>query len=152
MMFRSASLLKSSIFRCSQNQRYHFSTASKTSFLAADAGPAATHVNHKISTFLAIAAPAVIFSPDSWTDGFVDKAFGALLALNISVHSWVGMNYVITDYVPKISKTLLGPARVVSAGMSGVTLFGLGIVAIRGERGVKGLIKGLWTPKETKES
>jgi len=147
-MIRITSSLKSTLLRSNVVRR---NLSSKPSILRGDAGPAATHVNHKISTFIAIATPAVILSPDSWTDGIVDKAFGTVLALNLSVHSWVGMNYIITDYVPKISKSLLGPARVVSAGMSGVTFVGLGYIAVASKGGIKGLIKSLWTTKPDKE-
>ena len=50
---------------------------------------------------------------------------GTLLAVNIGAHSWIGLNYVVTDYVPKVSKSLVGPARVVSAGIGAVTVVGL---------------------------
>ena len=115
--------------------------------LEGDAGAAATHVHHAMTMFLAVATPAVFMVPDSWTDGFVDKAFGILVAANVSAHSWVGLNYVVTDYVPKVSKTLLGPARIVTAGIGAITLFGLGKVAVTSPGGIKGCIKSLWSPR-----
>lgn len=78
----------------------------------------------------------------------MDKTFGALVVANLSIHSWVGMNYVITDYVPKISKSLNGPARIAAMGMGLVTCAGLGKVAITSKGGIKGLLKGLWNRKE----
>ncbi len=78
------------------------------------------------------------------------KGFGVLLAGNISAHSWIGMNYVATDYVPKVSKALLGPSRVLIAGMTAVTFLGLSRVSIQSEGGIKGCIKGLWNPPEEK--
>lgn len=116
--------------------------------LDGDAGAAATHVHHAMTTFLAVATPAVFMVPDSWTDGFVDKAFGILVAVNVSAHSWVGLNYVVTDYVPKVSKSLLGPARIVTAGIGAITLLGLGRIAVSSEGGIKGAVKGLWSPKK----
>ena len=101
-----------------------------------------------MTTFLAVATPAVFMVPDSWTDGFVDKAFGILVAVNVSAHSWVGLNYVVTDYVPKVSKSLLGPARIVTAGIGAITLLGLGRIAVSSEGGIKGAVKGLWSPKK----
>lgn len=89
-----------------------------------------------------------MFAPEEYTDGFVDKAFGMLVATTISAHSWIGMNYVATDYVPKISKGLLGPARVFNAVLAGVTFVGLSKIALNDKGGIKGTVKGLWRPKQ----
>eukprot|EP00980_Cylindrotheca_fusiformis_P029585 scaffold23539_cov137-Cylindrotheca_fusiformis.AAC.10 len=85
------------------------------------------------------------------TDGFVDKALGLLLAGHISVHQWIGMNYVATDYVPKVSKKLLGPARIFNAGLAAVIFLGVGRIAVSSEGGIKGCLKGLWNPPEEKK-
>ena len=53
---------------------------------------------------------------------------------------------VATDYVPKISKPLLGPSRIVIAGMTGVMFLGLSFVSISSKGGIKGCLKGLWNP------
>lgn len=63
----------------------------------------------------------------------------------MAAHSWIGLNYVATDYVPKISKSLLGPARVFNLALGLVTLAGLGKIAV-GERGLRGTVMGLWRP------
>jgi succinate dehydrogenase hydrophobic anchor subunit len=118
--------------------------------LEADYGPLATHVYHKATFFQAFAVPLYFMVPDRWTDGTMNKAFGLLLAATISFHSWMGMNYVCTDYVPKISKQLLGPARIFNAGLGAVTLLGLGRIALS-DPGIKGCIKGLWNPPPKKE-
>jgi len=65
------------------------------------------------------------------------------------------MNYVATDYVPKVSKKLLGPARIFNAGLCGITLLGLTKMSLTSPGGIKGAVKGLWNPlpetgKETK--
>ena len=62
------------------------------------------------------------------------------------------MNYVATDYVPKISKALLGPARVFNVGLGVVTFLGLSKVALNGKGGLKGAVKGLWRPVEKKDA
>lgn len=80
----------------------------------------------------------------------VDKTIGMALAVNIAAHSWIGLNYVITDYVPKVSKAMVGPARAVTAGIGAVTLVGLGKVAFNDKGGLKGAALGLWTKKEEK--
>mmetsp|Transcript_20607 Transcript_20607/g.44509 ORF Transcript_20607/g.44509 Transcript_20607/m.44509 type:complete len:179 (-) Transcript_20607:346-882(-) len=121
------------------------------SLLAGDTGRKATHLHHAMTSFLALATPVVMFTPDSYTDGAVDKVFGVLVATTISAHSWIGMNYVATDYVPKISKSLLGPARVFNAALGLVTLVGLSKIALNNQGGVKGAIKGLWRPAQKEE-
>ena len=50
----------------------------------------------------------------------VDVALG----LAIPLHAHIGMGYVITDYVPKVSKGLVGPARILLLGITGVTVLG----------------------------
>mmetsp|Transcript_14982 Transcript_14982/g.27068 ORF Transcript_14982/g.27068 Transcript_14982/m.27068 type:complete len:146 (+) Transcript_14982:163-600(+) len=118
--------------------------------LEADYGPLATHVYHKVTFFQAFAVPLYFMVPDRWTDGTMNKAFGLLLAGMISFHSWMGISYVCTDYVPKISKSLLGPSRILNAGLGAVTLLGLSRIALS-DPGIKGTIKGLWNPPPKKE-
>jgi succinate dehydrogenase hydrophobic anchor subunit len=117
--------------------------STKAGPLEADSGPLATRVHHTMSLSLAILAPAYFMAPD---DGMFGKVFGVALSTNIAAHSWIGMNYVVTDYVPKISKSLLGPARVFNAGLAGVTLLGLSYIAVSSKGGIKGCVKGLWNP------
>jgi succinate dehydrogenase hydrophobic anchor subunit len=114
--------------------------------LAADTGPLATHAYHAMTTALLGLAPAYFLVPDSYTDGIFNKIFGVGLSATISAHSWIGMNYVCTDYVPKVSKALLGPARIVNAGFAVVTFLGLSRIAVSSKGGIKGCIKGLWNP------
>lgn len=90
---------------------------------------------------LAVVAPTYFLIPSSMTDGFVDKAMGVILACHITAHQWIGMNYVATDYVPKVSKALLGPARVVNAGIAGAILLGLSKIALTSPGGIKGALK-----------
>lgn len=116
--------------------------------LAGDTGRKATHLHHGMTSFLALATPLVMFAPEEYTDGMVNKAFGMLVATTISAHSWIGMNYVATDYVPKISKGLLGPARVFNAVLAGVTFVGLSKIALNDKGGLKGTVKGLWRPRK----
>ena len=122
-----------------------------TSPLEADAGPMATHTFHKLTLSLSVLAPAYLLVPDKYTDGFFNKAFGVVLAANVTAHSWIGLNYVATDYVPKISKGLLGPARIVIGGMAGITFVGLSTISVLSKGGIKGCIKGLWNPPAEKK-
>lgn len=108
--------------------------------LAADSGPLSTHKFHTLTMSLAVVAPTYFLIPSSMTDGFVDKAMGVILAGHIAAHQWIGMNYVATDYVPKISKALIGPARVANAGLAGVILLGLSKIALSSPGGIKGCL------------
>mmetsp|Transcript_12914 Transcript_12914/g.27318 ORF Transcript_12914/g.27318 Transcript_12914/m.27318 type:complete len:152 (-) Transcript_12914:231-686(-) len=127
------------------------STKPSSSPLNADSGNIGTHVHHNLSMGLAVLAPIWFLMPDSYSDGFIGKGFGVLLAGNISAHSWIGLNYVATDYVPKVSKALLGPSRVAIAGMTVITFLGLTRVSLQSEGGIKGCIKGLWNPPSSEE-
>jgi succinate dehydrogenase hydrophobic anchor subunit len=124
--------------------------SSKVGPLEADSGGLATHTHHAMTTFLAVATPIYFAVPDRWVDGNMNKAFGILMAINISAHSWIGLNYVATDYVPKLSKALLGPARIVNAGIGAITLLGLCRIALA-DGSIKGAIKGLWNPPKKEQ-
>lgn len=148
-------MLRSSVTRLTQRAN---ATASRrlatksTGPLNADSGNIGTHVHHNLSMGLAVLAPVWWLMPDSYSDGFIGKGFGVLLAGNISAHSWIGLNYVATDYVPKVSKALLGPSRVAIAGMTAVTFLGLSRISIQSEGGIKGCIKGLWNPEKKEKN
>ena len=101
-----------------------------------------------MTTMLAVGTPIILLTPDKYTDGLLNKAFGIILAINVSGHSWIGLNYVATDYAPKISKNFIGPARFASASMGIITLLGLGKIALNDKGGIKAVMKGLWTPKQ----
>jgi succinate dehydrogenase hydrophobic anchor subunit len=120
---------------------------SSTKILNADSGPLATRIHHGMTTFLLVATPVYFVLPDRWTD---DTISGKLMEMSVSTvivaHSWIGLNYVATDYVPKISKALLPPARIANAGMAVVTLLGLFRITLGSNSpgGLKGVVKGLW--------
>jgi hypothetical protein len=115
--------------------------------LEGDSGALATHVYHGMNGFLVFATPVYFLVP---TKGFgvVDPVFGTVMAAAIAGHSWVGLNYIATDYVPKISKSLLGPARIANAALGAVTLLGMTAIAWNGKGGIKGCIAGMWSPKK----
>merc|ERR1711965_298959 len=88
--------------------------------LAEDTGPFSTHVYHKLTPLLALGTPIYLFGPTE-SMPMLEKTFSLALSGTIAMHSWIGLNYVATDYVPKVSKALLGPSRVLVAGLSLVT-------------------------------
>lgn len=95
--------------------------------------------------------PIYLFAPLDSLPSVVDKSFSLAVSGTIAMHSWIGLNYVAVDYVPKISKSLLGPSRVLVAGVSVVTFLGLSKVSLMSEGGIKGLMKGLWGKTEPKK-
>jgi len=126
--------------------------------LVGDAGPFATHVYHVMNTFLIGAAPIYFILPApkagegySTVSAVFDKVFGALLSITLASHSWVGMNYVCTDYVPKISKSLVGPSRYFNAGMGIITLVGMGAIVFNDRGGIKGCLLSLWNRGEKQQ-
>ena len=105
--------------------------------LEADSGALSTRAHHAMTTSLAIVTPIFFLVPDSMSDGTFNKMFGLALSVNIAAHSWIGLNYVATDYVPKISKALLGPARIANAALATVTLLGLARISLNNKGGIK---------------
>jgi len=126
--------------------------------LVGDAGPLATHAYHVINTFLIGAAPIYFLLPapkegegNSTISSVFDRIFGSMLAMTLAGHSWVGMNYVATDYVPKISKSLVGPSRYLNAGMGIVTFVGMGAIVFNDKGGIKGCLSSLWKSNKKEE-
>mmetsp|Transcript_92458 Transcript_92458/g.258421 ORF Transcript_92458/g.258421 Transcript_92458/m.258421 type:complete len:146 (-) Transcript_92458:90-527(-) len=141
-MIRSALVRSPAMNGAAAATRRNFATGP----LEADSGKLATHIHHAMTTALIGLAPAYFLVPDSYTDGIFNKLFGVGLTATITAHSWIGLNYVATDYVPKVSKALLGPARIVNAGIAVVTFLGLSRIAVSSPGGIKGCVKGLWNP------
>ena len=104
-----------------------------------------------MSLALAVATPIYFFAPDSITEGAVGKGFGLLLTGTITAHSHIGLNYVATDYIPKISKKLLPPARIAILGLSGITFAGMSAICLSSPGGLKGVVKGVWNPLPEKK-
>ena len=78
------------------------------------------------------------------SNDFVDMIFGLTLAVNVLIHSLIGINYVITDYVLTVIKALAGPARLFSAGLVLVTIVGLDKITMNGQGVIKSTILTLW--------
>lgn len=142
-------LLRSSsprfVLTANRTTRRKFSTPN---FMESDTGKLGTSLHHKMTNGLAVMTPIYFLTPDSMTDGALSKTFGLLLSINITAHSWIGLNYVCRDYVPKISKALLGPARVACVGLSVVTLLGMAKISIMSPGGLKGVVKAAWSEKK----
>ena len=125
-------------------------SSSSSSLLAGDAGTKATHLHHKLTTALAFATPLYLLAPLS-DASMINKAFGLGIATVTAGHSWIGLNYVATDYMPKISKSLVGPARLVNAALAILTFVGLGRIALNDAGGIRGTVLGLWRTRSAEK-
>ena len=86
------------------------------------------------------ATPVALATSNSFLSFPVDMG----LAIMFPLHGHIGMNYVITDYVPKLlSKAAVGPARAVMVGVTGFTMLGLTKLNVEGP-GITGTLKALW--------
>lgn len=117
--------------------------ASKSSPLEADSGGLATRAHHGMIVALTALTPVYFILPE---ESSVSRGMGVVVAGTIAAHSWIGLNYVATDYVPKISKKLLGPARIFNAALAVITFAGLTKMSLSSPGGIKGAVKGLWNP------
>ena len=124
--------------------------SSKASLVEADAGGFATHVHHAMTVGLALLTPLYFILPESSANSAVGTTAGLAWSGTVTAHSWIGLNYVCTDYVPKVSKALLGPARYVNVGIAIVTFLGLGKMCLA-PGGIKGVLLALWRPKKKED-
>lgn len=106
------------------------------------------HVTH---LGLAIGFPLYFLTPDSVTAGSIDRIVGLALSAGFGFHAWMGLNYTVADYVPQINKAMLMPARAACAGVAGLVFLGLARISMGSPGGIKGIVKGVWNPKEKEE-
>lgn len=118
--------------------------------LEADSGKMGTHIHHTLNMVLAVATPIYFLIPESSANGVVGTTVGLAWVSAVTAHSWIGLNYVCTDYVPKVSKALLGPSRYVNVGIAVITFLGMGKMCLA-PGGIKGVLFALWRPKEKKD-
>lgn len=112
--------------------------------LAADHSSSALSIYHKVNWALLALTPAAFLLSPSVLNTPIDLA----LSLAFPYHAWVGMNCVLTDYVPKfLGKGALGPSRVAMAGVTAVTAAGLLKCTLTGP-GITETIKRLWRKDE----
>jgi succinate dehydrogenase (ubiquinone) membrane anchor subunit len=114
------------------------------SLVEADSGAVGTKFYHLSNTALLVAAPLALFlSPSPLTfpvDLFLGVAF--------PVHGHIGINYIISDYVPRASRPL---ARYVLLGATTVTLLGLLKLNLSGP-GLTETFKSLWRAEKKEEA
>lgn len=123
----------------------------KSSKAAGDEGFVGTKLHHHANTVLALIFPVAFLGSDG--DTGLGQGLGVLTAGYVSIHSYIGLNYVITDYVPKFfGKGAVGPVRALTTGLSLMTFLGMSKMALYSPGGIQGVVKGLWTGKPKDES
>jgi succinate dehydrogenase hydrophobic anchor subunit len=127
------------------------SSPSAPSWLEGDIGALGTKVYHTLNIGLAVMVPLYFLTPERYSNGYINKTVGFFMATGISLHSYIGLNYVCRDYVPKLSSKLLGPARIVTAAFSLIMFLGMSKIALYSPNGIKGVITGLWTSSKKVE-
>ena len=148
-MLRVTGVSNSLLHRRAAVDAIRMSSRGKSS-AAGDEGFVGTKLHHHANTVLAVLFPMAILGTDADSD--FGKGIGLLTAGYISMHSYIGLNYVVTDYIPKfLSKGAVGPSRVVVTGLSLVTFAGMSKMALYSPGGIPAVVKGLWNPKATEK-
>lgn len=111
--------------------------------LAADNAEFTVKVHHLTSYGLAVLTPAALILSPSMLNVPVDLALGCL----IPIHSHIGMNGVISDYIPK---PMQGSVRLVWMGITSIVFFGILRLNIQGP-GFTESIKSIWREPEEKK-
>ncbi|KAJ1452015.1 CybS-domain-containing protein [Pelagophyceae sp. CCMP2097] len=107
--------------------------------VAADEGKLATSYYHAINLGLLGLTPVALAAPSA-----LNFPLDMALAVFFPLHAHIGMNYVISDYVPKfLSRAAIGPARAVMLGVTSVTVLGLFKLNVEGP-GITKSLKQLW--------
>jgi len=89
--------------------------------VTADSGKLATNFYHKVNAATLALTPIAFILPESFTMP-IDIALGILFP----IHSHIGLNYVVTDYLPKVFPRSFFPiARAGLVGFTGLMLLGL---------------------------
>ena len=101
-----------------------------------------TKVYHYTSMGLLALTPVAIVASPSVLNVPIDLIIGFLIPL----HSHIGLNYVVSDYVPKALRTVarasvLGLSVIMAAGLLKINLHGVGITET---------VKHLWRKGDSK--
>lgn len=115
-------------------------------FFIVESSSKMTHYFHNTGYALIFIVPVSFAISPSIFNLPLDLALGFMFPL----HSFIGCNYVISDYVPK---ALRGPMRMFVLGATVITLAGLLRLNITGG-GITNAIKSMWAdpPKKSKKT
>ena len=124
-------------------RHFHSDKPNQSSVLDADTSKSLNKIYHTSGLVLAGLTPVAFILSPSIINMPVDIALGVFFPL----HAHVGMNYVISDYVPKAFRSLaraglLGVTIITAAGLLKLNLTGAGITET---------FKSLWKKDEKKK-
>jgi len=105
------------------------------------------HLFHKTNIAAMALAPLILVLPDS---GAATMGYNVVMGLALPLHGHIGMTGILTDYVPKVSKAALTPARYVMVGITAITVLGLLKHNLAGD-GMTKTLKALWRKPEAEE-
>lgn len=106
-----------------------------TNIMEADTGALGTKLYHHTSTFLLIGFPLAMLPIPT-----ISFPFEVAVGLIIPLHSHIGFNYIITDYVPKAMRSV---ARAGVLATTVISVLGLTYINIKGD-GIGHAFRSLW--------
>src|SRR5690606_14978118 len=108
---------------------------------AADEGKLAKEIYHKLNFGIAALLPIAFVAPSA-----LSTPIDLVLSFALPLHGHIGMNYVISDYVPKHMR------RMARAGVLGVSLLmAAGLLKLSFGPGITKSLKNLWEPKKAEQ-
>jgi len=105
---------------------------------SADEGKLAKELYHKLNYGVAALLPIAFVAPSA-----LSTPIDLLLSFALPLHGHIGMNYVISDYVPKHMRRM---ARVGVLGVS--VIMAAGLLKLSFGPGITKSLKNLWEPKK----
>merc|ERR1711998_470214 len=91
--------------------------------LKADYSKPMMNIFHKSNIACMALFPFALALPDSFV--YTSMVFNTAVGLAFPLHGHIGFSGMLTDYVPKVNKSLLGPSRAALLGITTVTTLGL---------------------------
>ncbi|CAM9790022.1 unnamed protein product [Chrysoparadoxa australica] len=114
-----------------------------SSLLEADDGKTAMKAHHALNLALLASPVGILAGP-----GVVGSCCDVALGFAIPMHAHIGLNFVISDYVPKASR---GAARMGLLAVTGLTVLGLQKLNFTGP-GITQSALALWKGKKEEEA
>lgn len=116
------------------------SAGSEGGFLNPDTSKSVTKFYHTSALALVGLTPLAFILSPSWLNFPVDLTLGVLFPL----HSHIGLNYVITDYVPKAARAAARTSLLVCTVIAAAGIFKLNVTG----PGLTEALKALWRTKK----
>ena len=119
------------------------SSSSSGSIMEADRGAIGTKLYHNTSLFLLVGFPLALLPVPT-----ISFPFELAIGFIIPLHSHIGFNYIITDYVPKAMRSA---ARAGVLATTVISVLGLTYINVKGD-GIGNAFRSLWKKPPAKTS